>query len=84
MTTGHSGTAALFRALAHSRKSANRFQTGRFIPAETLRDVLESTLVRNNNNKASLVIVLGNLHTHACAIQCNSERRRASIYSQLK
>ncbi|KAL7578188.1 hypothetical protein ACA910_012619 [Epithemia clementina (nom. ined.)] len=36
--------AALFRAISHSRRSTNRFQTGRVIPPETLRDVLESTL----------------------------------------
>ncbi|GAX18523.1 hypothetical protein FisN_10Hh278 [Fistulifera solaris] len=36
--------AQVFRAIAHQRRTINRFQTGRCIPPETLQDILESTL----------------------------------------
>ena len=38
--------AAAFRAIAHSRRSAKRFQTDRVIPREILKDILQSTIVR--------------------------------------
>jgi hypothetical protein len=37
--------AAVFRALTEARRSSKRFQTDRKIPSETLRDILESTIV---------------------------------------
>mmetsp|Transcript_7249 Transcript_7249/g.9453 ORF Transcript_7249/g.9453 Transcript_7249/m.9453 type:complete len:266 (+) Transcript_7249:54-851(+) len=43
-STSASGKAAIFRTVAHARKSTNRFQTGRVIPSEILRDILDSTM----------------------------------------
>ena len=37
-------SSAAFRAIAHARRSARRFQPGRIIPRPTLTDILESTL----------------------------------------
>ncbi|CAB9502984.1 Nitroreductase family [Seminavis robusta] len=39
-----STAASVFRSIAHARKTAKRFQTGRVIPRDVLQDVLESTL----------------------------------------
>ena len=39
--------AGMFRALAQSRRSCRRFQANTTIPAATVRDILESTLVRD-------------------------------------
>jgi hypothetical protein len=38
--------AAVFRAISASRRSCNRFQPGRTVPHEILKDVLETSLVR--------------------------------------
>ena len=38
--------AAAFRAIAHERRSCKRFLPGKTIPADTLKDVLSSTMVR--------------------------------------
>jgi hypothetical protein len=38
--------AAVFRAISESRRSCNRFQPGRTVPHEILKDVLETSLVR--------------------------------------
>jgi hypothetical protein len=38
--------AAVFRAISESRRSCNRFQPGRTVPREILKDVLETSLVR--------------------------------------
>jgi hypothetical protein len=37
--------AAVFRAISEARRSCNRFQPGRTIPHEILKDVLETSLV---------------------------------------
>ena len=45
MAATNQAKAAAFRALAHSRRSSRRFQPNRKIPDETLRDILETTIV---------------------------------------
>ena len=42
-----SSKAAVFRAIAEARRSSRRFQANRVIPDETLRDILETTMVRH-------------------------------------
>lgn len=42
-----SSKAAVFRAIAEARRSSRRFQPNRAIPEETLRDILETTMVRS-------------------------------------
>jgi len=45
MTTPSSVTkAAVFRAIAHARKSAKRFEANRVIPRDILKDMLQSTI----------------------------------------
>jgi hypothetical protein len=41
-----SSKAAVFRTIAQARRSAKRFQIDREIPAETMTDILQSTIVR--------------------------------------
>ena len=43
-TMSATSKAAVFRALARTRRSSRRFQTKRKIPDETLQDILQSTL----------------------------------------
>jgi hypothetical protein len=46
MTATSSSKAAVFRAIAQARRSIKRYQIDREIPAETLTDILQSTIVR--------------------------------------
>lgn len=46
MTATSSSKAAVFRAIAQARRSTKRYQIDREIPAETLKDILQSTIVR--------------------------------------
>ena len=41
-----SNAAAVFRAIAHGRTTCRRFQPNQTIPRETMKDILESTIVR--------------------------------------
>jgi hypothetical protein len=46
MSVASNNKAAVFRAIAQARRSIKRYQTDREIPAETLKDILQSTIVR--------------------------------------
>jgi hypothetical protein len=46
MTAASNSKAVVFRAIAQARRSIKRYQIDREIPAETLTDILQSTIVR--------------------------------------
>ena len=50
-----SSKAAVFRAIAEARRSSRRFQANRIIPDETLRDILETTMVRHMCEKMGVM-----------------------------
>ena len=63
MATGSSNTKhAILRSIVNARRSANRFQVGRRIPDNVLKDVLEMTTVRTSNlvTAVRLRVTIGN------------------------
>lgn len=57
-------SASVFRSIAQARRSTNRFQVGRTIPPETLRDILETTLRAPSsfNLQPSSIIIVKDPH----------------------
>jgi hypothetical protein len=68
MTATSSSKAAAFRAIAQARRSAKRYQTDREIPAETLTDILQSTIVRTVYSEYFIVYFIIDYRSLLCVL----------------